>query len=166
MLGTTMLSVPAGHKRYAHITALRNDGVPPELLGMEKIVSDPPSLQGHRRGRGPGMAAAPSRLLHGALAGRAVGSRCGFDGQALFGGRAWLLSGNLLCGARDDGMLVRLGKSNDGWALALPGIGPMIMRGRPMAGWVRAGPDAFVDDALRGKLLNAALAFVRTLPPK
>ncbi len=40
VLGTTMLSVLAGHKRYAHITALRNDGVLPELFGMKKIVSE------------------------------------------------------------------------------------------------------------------------------
>ena len=40
VLGTTMLSVLAGHKRYAHIAALRNDGVLPELLGMKKIVSE------------------------------------------------------------------------------------------------------------------------------
>ncbi len=40
VLGTTMLSVLAGHKRYAHITALRNDGVLPELLGMKRIVSE------------------------------------------------------------------------------------------------------------------------------
>ena len=32
VLGTTMFSVLAGHKRYAHITALRGDGVLPELL--------------------------------------------------------------------------------------------------------------------------------------
>ncbi len=86
--------------------------------------------------------------------------------KAMFGGRAWLLHGNLLCGARDTGMLVRLGKGNDGWALALPGIVPMIMQGRRMQGWVRAGPDAYGDDALRGKLLDAALAFVRSLPAK
>ena len=30
VLGTTMFSVLAGHKRYAHITALRGDGVLPE----------------------------------------------------------------------------------------------------------------------------------------
>jgi len=42
----------------------------------------------------------------------------------------------------------------------------MISRGRPMPGWVRAGPDAFGDDALRRRLLAAALAFVRSLPPK
>ena len=40
VLGTIMLSVLAGHKRYSHITALRSDGVLPELLGMTKIVSE------------------------------------------------------------------------------------------------------------------------------
>jgi hypothetical protein len=40
VLGTLTLSILAGHKRYAHITALRSDGVLPELLGMRKIVSE------------------------------------------------------------------------------------------------------------------------------
>ena len=40
VVGTTMLSMLAGHKRYAHIAALRCDGVLPELLGMKKIVSE------------------------------------------------------------------------------------------------------------------------------
>jgi hypothetical protein len=90
----------------------------------------------------------------------------GLTEKPMFGGRAWLLNGHLLCGARQDGMLVRLGKGFDAWALALPGIGPMIMRGRPMQGWVRAEPLAFGDDDLRGKLLRAAVAFVGTLPAK
>jgi len=40
LLGTTMLSMLAGHRRYAHIAALRGDGVLPELLDMSKIVSE------------------------------------------------------------------------------------------------------------------------------
>jgi hypothetical protein len=40
VLGTTMLSILAGHKRYAHIAALRCDAVLPELLGMQKVVSE------------------------------------------------------------------------------------------------------------------------------
>jgi hypothetical protein len=40
VLGTVMLSVLAGHWRYAHITALRCDPVNPPLLGMEKLVSE------------------------------------------------------------------------------------------------------------------------------
>lgn len=90
----------------------------------------------------------------------------GITEKAMFGGLAWLLDGNLLCGARDDGMLARLGKSQDGWALALPGIVPMIMRGRRMQGWVRADSAAFGEDPVRRKLVRAALAFVRTLPAK
>jgi hypothetical protein len=90
----------------------------------------------------------------------------GLTEKAMFGGKAWLLNGNLLCGARDDGMLARLGKDRDGWALEHADITPMISQGRPMPGWVRAGPKAFGNDALRRRLIEAALVFVRTLPPK
>ncbi|AWI57858.1 hypothetical protein AB395_00002205 [Sinorhizobium fredii CCBAU 45436] len=84
----------------------------------------------------------------------------------MFGGLAFLVHGNLVCGAREDGMLARLGKGNDGWALALPGIAPMVMGERRMHGWVRARAEAYGDDELRRRLLNAALDYVLSLPPK
>ncbi|WP_169829319.1 hypothetical protein [Acidithiobacillus albertensis] len=40
VLGTLFLSILAGHRRYAHVTALRSDGVSPNILGMGKIVSE------------------------------------------------------------------------------------------------------------------------------
>jgi hypothetical protein len=40
LLGTVLLSVLAGHRRYAHITALRCDPVNPPLLGMGKVLSE------------------------------------------------------------------------------------------------------------------------------
>ena len=40
VLGTMLLSVLAGHRRYAHITALRCDPVNPPLLGMRRVVSE------------------------------------------------------------------------------------------------------------------------------
>jgi hypothetical protein len=40
VLGTVMLSVLAGHWRYAHMTTLRCDPVNPPLLGMNKVVSE------------------------------------------------------------------------------------------------------------------------------
>src|ERR1700723_1463768 len=40
LLGTVMLSVLSGHRRYAHITALRCDPVNPPLLGMRKVLSE------------------------------------------------------------------------------------------------------------------------------
>lgn len=42
----------------------------------------------------------------------------------------------------------------------------MMMGSRRMQGWVRAAPEAYGDDALRRKLLDAALGFVRSLPAK
>jgi hypothetical protein len=86
--------------------------------------------------------------------------------KPMFGGWAWLLNGNLLCGARDDGMLARLGNDRDGWALEMPDVAPMVSRGRRMRGWVRAGPSACGDNVLRQRLIDAALVFVRSLPAK
>jgi hypothetical protein len=40
VLATFLLSILAGHHRYAHITAIRNDGIHPELLGVEQLVSE------------------------------------------------------------------------------------------------------------------------------
>src|SRR5262249_56177043 len=40
VLGPLLLSVLAGHGRYAHVTALRCDAVNPPLLGMSKVVSE------------------------------------------------------------------------------------------------------------------------------
>jgi hypothetical protein len=95
-----------------------------------------------------------------------LGNLDGLSETTMFGGRAWLLGGNLLCAAREEGILVRLGAGNDGWAIATPGIAQMRMGKRVMTGWVRASHDVCGDDALRAKLLDAALTFVRSLPPK
>ncbi len=40
VLGTLVLSILAGHKRYSHITTIRTDQVNPELLGMEAVTSE------------------------------------------------------------------------------------------------------------------------------
>jgi hypothetical protein len=90
----------------------------------------------------------------------------GLTEKPMFGGHAWLLRGHLLCGARHDGVLVRLGKGNDRWALDEDGIVPLMSRGRAMSGWVRVAPEKFGNDALARRLIAAALVFVRALPPK
>lgn len=40
MLGTILLSVLAGHKRYTHTTSILCDRVSPDLLGVKKVVSE------------------------------------------------------------------------------------------------------------------------------
>lgn len=86
--------------------------------------------------------------------------------KAMFGGWAWLMRGNLLCGARDDGMLARLGKGRDGWALSVKGIEPMLSGSRRMEGWVRIAPSVYGDDVMRRRLIDAAIDFSQSLPAK
>ncbi|MFN8687178.1 MAG: transposase, partial [Acidobacteriota bacterium] len=40
ILGTILLSVLAGHKRYSHITSMRQDPVLPQLLGLACLRSE------------------------------------------------------------------------------------------------------------------------------
>ena len=40
VLGTLLLSIVAGSRRYTHVNALRHDGINPPLLGMNKVCSD------------------------------------------------------------------------------------------------------------------------------
>ena len=93
-------------------------------------------------------------------------SQPGVTEKAMFGGRAWLLDGNLMCGARDDGMLVRLGAGRDGWALDLPDVVAMISRGRACAAGCGRGRGPSATTRCGQSSLEAALAFVRTLPAK
>jgi len=95
-----------------------------------------------------------------------LASVTGLTTRTMFGGWMWLLHGNLLCGARAEGMLVRLGKGHDDWALEIKGIEPMYSGARRMHGWVRAAPHVYADAATRRQLLESALRFVRTLPRK
>jgi hypothetical protein len=86
--------------------------------------------------------------------------------KPMFGGLAWLWNGHLLCAARDDGALIRLGKGRDQEALAQDGVEPMVSRGRKMAGWVRVAPESFADDAFAASLIQGARQFVGTLKAK
>ena len=84
--------------------------------------------------------------------------------KKMFGGLCWMWRGNLLCGADHSGILIRLGKGRDAWALDEGVVEPMVMGDKPMAGWVRI--PAAHDPALRHRLLAAAQEFALTLPAK
>ena len=88
------------------------------------------------------------------------------SGKAMFGSWCWLWRGNLLCCANQDGVMIRLGKGNEAWALALDGITPFAAGQRPMPGWVLVAPETFADDALARTLIDGGLTFVQGLPGK
>lgn len=101
------------------------------------------------------------QLVHNAL-----GDQTGLTEKGMFGGWAFLLQGNLLCGVRRGSLMLRVGRDNEGWALEFPGVVPVVMRGRRMHGYVRVAPEAYVDGTLRQRLLDAAVAFTSSLPSK
>ncbi|UWQ13026.1 TfoX/Sxy family protein [Aliiroseovarius sp. M344] len=90
----------------------------------------------------------------------------GLAEKKMFGGIAFMLNGNMLCGVHKDGAMYRVGKDNEPAALAVPGAAPMAFTGRRMGGFIDAGPETMADDAARGDLLRLALEFVAALPPK
>lgn len=87
--------------------------------------------------------------------------------QKMFGGRAFMLRGNMLvCPMKDGGLLVRVGKERYDEALALPGARPMTMGARTMSGFVEVTGDVLEDDEVLLDWIELARGFVDTLPSK
>jgi TfoX/Sxy family transcriptional regulator of competence genes len=87
--------------------------------------------------------------------------------QKMFGGRCFMLDGNMLvCPMKDGSLLVRAG--NDGYdaALALPGAQPMTMGAKTMSGFVQVTGDVLEDDDVLLAWIERARSFVATLPAK
>lgn len=90
----------------------------------------------------------------------------GLAEKRMFGGVAFMLNGNMLCGVHKDGAMYRVGKDHEAAALRLPDVKRMDFTGRPMGGFIDAGADAMADDQTRAQLLRLAKDFVSTLPAK
>ena len=90
----------------------------------------------------------------------------GIAEKRMFGGIAFLLDGNMVCGVHRGGGMFRVGKPNEALALEIDGAGPMTLTGRKMGGMVDVSGEAIADDARRGQLLALALGHARSLPAK
>jgi TfoX/Sxy family transcriptional regulator of competence genes len=96
-----------------------------------------------------------------------IGTEDGLTEKRMFGGLAFLIGGNMSVAASGQGgLMVRVDPAEGEALAAKPHAGPMVMRGREMAGWLR------VDDAgVRTKRqlepwVRRGVAYARTLPPK
>lgn len=95
-----------------------------------------------------------------------LSGRPGIREKKMFGGVAFMLDGNMLCGVMSRSAMYRVGKAAQAQALDLGGVTPMEFSGRTMGGFVEADEDAMAEDAVRLRLLDMALEFVGSLPPK
>lgn len=90
-----------------------------------------------------------------------------YEERAMFGGLAFLVGGHMAVAAGGGGgLLLRCDPVDLPEHAATDGVAPMVMRGRPMTGWLHVGPEVVEeDDALR-HWVGVGLAYVAGLPPK
>jgi TfoX/Sxy family transcriptional regulator of competence genes len=86
--------------------------------------------------------------------------------RKMFGGIAFMLSGNMAVGVSKDDLMVRIDPDDQDQALAQSGVRVFDMTGRPMKGWILVAPEATEDDAALLRWIEAGLDFAGSLPPK
>ena len=90
---------------------------------------------------------------------------CGLPDKRMFGGIAFLLSGNMAVGVHGDDLIVRVSREDHEALVAEPGARPFDMTGRPMAGWLLVSGEVLDDDVL-ATWVRRGTAFAESLPPK
>lgn len=87
--------------------------------------------------------------------------------QAMFGGLAFLVDGNMAISASGQGgVLVRVDPSESEELVASTGAVPMEMRGRPMRGWLRVAGDQVRTERQLAQWVDLGVRFAGSLPSK
>ena len=86
--------------------------------------------------------------------------------RKMFGGIAFVLSGNMAVGVSKDDLMVRIDPDDQDDAPAQPGVRIFDMTGRPMKGWILVAPEATENDDALQRWVEAGLDFAGSLPPK
>lgn len=95
-----------------------------------------------------------------------IGDHPGLTERQMFGGIAFMVSGNMAVGVSGDELMVRVGKENHDEAVALPGARIFDMSARPMRGWVAVAPDGFEAESDLDAWIARGVAFAESLPSK
>lgn len=91
----------------------------------------------------------------------------GLTEQAMFGGLAFLVRGNMAVAASaNGGLLLRCDPGRTDEMIATDGVARMEMRGRSMGGWLRVAPDVLASDEALRHWVEVGLSYARSLPPK
>lgn len=90
----------------------------------------------------------------------------GLAKKAMFGGKGYLLLGNMAFGIWKDHLVVRCGPDRYPACLAQPHVAEFAVTGKPMAGWVLVAPEGFADEPTLATWLETGRDFAVTLPAK
>lgn len=87
--------------------------------------------------------------------------------QKMFGGLAFLIGGNMAVAASGQGgLLVRVDPATSEKLIATTSAELMVMRGRPMQGWLRVGPEQLRTKRQLAKWVGLGTSYARSLPVK
>jgi TfoX/Sxy family transcriptional regulator of competence genes len=86
--------------------------------------------------------------------------------RKMFGGIAFMVSGNMACGVLGEDLIVRLGDEEGEKALAEDGVRPFDFTGKPMKGIVFVSAERVSGDAGLSEWVEAGADYATSLPPK
>lgn len=96
-----------------------------------------------------------------------VAGERGLTEKKMFGGLAFLLDGHLAVAASGKGgLMVRVDPAESDALIDASSAEPMIMRGRPMDGWLRVPSSDLGSDGELERWVRTGASFARSLPPK
>jgi TfoX/Sxy family transcriptional regulator of competence genes len=96
-----------------------------------------------------------------------LGSEAGVTEQRMFGGLAFLIGGNMAVTASGrGGLMVRVDPHQSDRLVATSTAEPMVMRGRPMAGWLRVPSEDVRTKRQLSKWVAVGTTYARSLPAK
>lgn len=86
--------------------------------------------------------------------------------KKMFGGCAFMVSGNMIVGVIRDELIVRVGLEKFEDSLKKPCTNLFQPTGKPMTGWITVAPNGCQTEEELKYWINLALEFVKTLPAK
>jgi hypothetical protein len=86
--------------------------------------------------------------------------------KKMFGGIAFMVSGNMCCGVIGDTLMARVGAEQYKKALSRPHVREMDFTGKPLKGFVYVDPEGFESDGDLEQWVSMCENFVDSLPPK
>jgi TfoX/Sxy family transcriptional regulator of competence genes len=95
-----------------------------------------------------------------------VSSRADVTEREMFGGIAFMVSGNMACGVMGEDLIVRLGDEEARKALNEEGVRPFDFTGRPMKTTVYVSAERTRDDEGLAEWVDAGADYATSLPPK
>ena len=96
-----------------------------------------------------------------------LGAEKGLTEKRMFGGLAFLIDGKMAVSVSGKGgLMVRVDPSETDRLVTRPHVGPFVMRGRPLDGWLRVDAEGVRTKRQLEAWVARGVAYARSLPAK